>query len=121
MADEIKITTGLSVINGNLKVVESTKVTTFDQAVARAGNPGTVTVGTTEETISFGDVSPGWVLIKNLDDTNFVEFDFSSAPSPYGINLPAGASMVMKMNTGATLYAKADTADVDCQIISVND
>jgi len=117
MADEITITTGVTVANGSLQVRGVTSSTKYDMATVIAPAPGGVTVGTSEETISFGDVTPGWTEIVNLDDTNYVEFGFSTGV--YGMVLPAGGSMVFKMN-GLTLYAKADTASVNLQVTGIS-
>jgi hypothetical protein len=118
MANEIKITTSLSVGNGALNVPAVSSSKAYDQAAPIAPAPGGVEIGIAEETINFGDVTPGWTMITNLDDTNFVEFGFSTGV--YGFVLPAGASCVMKLN-GVTLYAKADTAACQIYVQGVND
>jgi len=119
MADEIRVVTSLSVNNGNLKSPGTTYNITHDQAAAVAPAPGGVNIGTAEETISFGDVTPGWVEIVNLDDTNFVDLGFSTGV--YGITIPAGSTCLFKMKSGATIYAKADTAAVELMVRGVND
>ncbi len=119
MADEIRVTTGITLINGALKVQSPTRNVKYDQATAAAGNPGTVTVGTSEETIGFGDLVPGWVSITNLDDTNFVDLGFSTGV--YGMTIPADSTVVFKMKAAATLFVLSDTADVDLQVIGFSD
>jgi hypothetical protein len=118
MANEITLTTGLRVVNGNLKVNVSTEAIQIDQTTARGGGPGTVNVGTTEETIAFGDITPGYVIIKNLDSTNFV--DFGNATGNLQFSIPAGGVALFHIRTG-TLYMKADTAACNCQIIAIDD
>jgi len=118
MADEITITTGLKCENGTLVIPLTNKTRLFNQTTARGGNPGTVSVGTGEETISFGDTVPGWVECLNIDASNYVELGFSTGV--YGIYLPPGGPALFYLNAGATIYAKADTATCDVRITSVN-
>ena len=119
MANEIKVTAGLGVTNGSLNVPASAVTQSFDQAAPIAPAPGGVNIGTSEETIDFGDVTPGWTLFTNLDTANFVEFGFSTGV--YGFVLPAGASTVLKLNSATTVYAKADTAACEVFIQGIND
>ena len=120
MADEIKITVGMGVNNGNYILKSSTKTTTWDQTTAAGGNPGTVIIGSgAEETIAFGDVTPGFVQFTNLDPTNFVKLGFST--TVYGIKLlPAGGPALFYVFTGASIFARADTADCNVLIQSVS-
>lgn len=119
MADEITITVGMQLRNGNLIVNSQTTNNRYDQAVARGGQPGVIQIGTSEETVTFTDLTPGWCTLTNLDDTNYVDLGFSSGV--YGLTLPPTASIVVKFKSGMTLYAKADTADCDVQIIALSD
>lgn len=82
------------------------------------GGPGVVNIGTTEETLSFGDIAPGTVVLQNLDSTNYVEYGFSTGV--YGCKLLPGASStaggqphVINLTSGATVYIKANTAACD--------
>lgn len=117
MANEIRVTAGIAVTNGSLKVNVPAETVQVDQTTARGGGPGTVDVGTSEETIGFGDIVPGYVFVKNLDDTNYVEVGFSTGV--YGMRFEAGEIAVFPMN-GVTIYAKANTANCSVQFISVN-
>lgn len=119
MANEIKITTGMQCINGNLNITIPARTVSVDQTNAGGGNPATVSVGTTEETISFGDITARYVHMQNLDTTNFVELGFSAGV--YGIKLLAGETAVFPLVTTATLYAKGDTASVTMQIIGLSE
>lgn len=118
MANEISVSFGMSVLNGSLSVTIPSSTVRINQSTARGGGPGTVDVGTTEETISFGDIVPGVVSIKNLDDTNYVEF--GSATGDYLIRLAAGQTAHYTQAPSKTLYAKANTASVKVQIIAFN-
>lgn len=119
MANEITVTIGMRLANGNLSYTGPNVTKTFDQTTARGGGPGTVNVGTTEESVSFGDTTPGYVQLTNLDDTNFV--DFGNATGDLDFTLEAGGGMALfKMKSGATLYLKADTAACNVQVIAFN-
>jgi hypothetical protein len=119
MANEIKITAGLRAANGNLNILVPSSTIQLDQTTARGGGPGTVDVGTTEETIDFGDIAAGFVHLRNLDETNFVEVGFSAGV--YGMKLTAGSVAVFPKLTSATVYVKADTAGIKLQVTAVNE
>lgn len=119
MANEISITAGLACRNGSLTINQATTTTKFDQTIKRGGQPGVIEIGTSEETVSFTDITPGWAIIKNLDDTNFVDFGFSAGV--YGLTLPPNATIIVKFKAGMTLYALADTDPVDVQIVAISD
>lgn len=119
MADEIKVTTGMSCLNGNLNISVPSKTISVDQATAGGGNPATVSIGTSEETISFGDITARYVYIQNIDSANFVELGFSAGV--YGIKMLAGETAVFPLLTTATIYAKADTASVTMQVIGLSE
>ena len=118
MADEITITTGMRLVNGALKVELGNTTTTFDQTTARGGGPGTIDVSTAEETIDFVDTVPGFVMIKNLDPTNFVEYGLTTGQ--LGLKLrPNGGFGFLEIGTGS-LIMKADTATCKVQIVAIN-
>lgn len=79
----------------------------------------TQVIGTTAELISFGDITgaPGEVVIKNLDATNYIEIGGDSGLTVFKTNLLPGRFTVFQPSS-ATLYAKANTADVRVQIIA---
>jgi hypothetical protein len=81
---------------------------TVAQAGLGGGNPGMVDVGTSEETISFGDLTPGVVILTNTDATNFVEWGFSTGVRP-GRLRPGGVPTLVYLS-GATLYVRANAA-----------
>lgn len=119
MANEITVTTGLALSNGLLVIPNTQKTRQFTQTTARGGNPGVVDIGTTEETISFGDATPGFTEFVNLDTTNYVEVGFSTGV--YGIRLLAnGGPALIYVNTGATVYIKANTAACKVRVTTLN-
>jgi len=106
MADELTVTTKVSFSKGGAVVSRS-----FTDTVTITGDAfthGVQSVGTSEEEIAQGaDVgTPGYVLIKNLDDTNYVEV--GSTTGVYDIKLKAGEAALYRHNS-ATVYALADT------------
>lgn len=72
---------------------------------------GTQEIGTSEEALTVGDVSSlGLVVIKNLDETNFVEVGLTAS---YTIKLLPGQACLFP--PAGTLYAKANTAACDVE------
>ena len=109
MANEISVTVGVSVTNGYLRQTTQTQTRQFTQTTARAGSV-CQDVGTSEETVAFGDVVPGYIVATNLDTTNFVSLRFVSAGAN-AIKLPAnGGQACFHIGAGVTLYAISDTA-----------
>ena len=79
------------------------------------------TIGTTTEAITFpADFSgiPSWLMIYNMDATNFVQIGLDNAnPMTQAFaKLLAGQFMLLPANT-ATLYADADTASVNILVV----
>jgi hypothetical protein len=119
MANEISVTVGASVTNGYLRQTTQTQTRQFTQTTARAGSV-CQDVGTSEETVAFGDVVPGYVVATNLDTTNFVSLRFASGGGN-AIRLPAnGGQACFHLGTGITLYAIADTAACKVKFDSYN-
>lgn len=119
MANEIRITAGMTCTNGNLSVNIPSSTVQVDQATAKGGGPASVDVGTSEETIAFGDITARYCFFKNLDSTNFVQIGFSTGV--YGIKLLAGETAIFPLLTSATVYAKADTSSCTLQVIGLNE
>jgi hypothetical protein len=122
MADEITITLRLQCRNGAFTFDKSMTGIQLDQATARGGNPGVVNIGTSEEDVAFGDLTdPAYILIRNLDATNYVEFGMSDAGTMKSIGKirPGGVALFERM-TGKTLRMKANTAAVDVEIYALD-
>lgn len=75
------------------------------------------TIGTTEESITFTDIATnGVVFMENMDTTNFVEWGYSTGV--YGGRMLAGEPAgPFRLNTGASLYMKADTAACRVRVV----
>jgi len=120
MANEITVTAGLRVANGNSKFSREFGQQTFDQTAIGGPTPGYVTIGTSEESVTFGELSTlGWVFIENLDATNYVEWGFSTGV--YGGRMEAGEPALFRLNPSTTLYLKANTADCKVNIYALED
>lgn len=115
MADEIRISASMSVDNGNLSFSQNYGTKSYDQTNIGGPSPGMMVIGTVEESESFSELTtPGWVTIQNLDDTNFIEWGFSTGV--YGGKLmPGDTAGPFRLNSSATLFLKADTAA--CKVV----
>lgn len=109
MANEIRVSASLQITNGNFSDSISLSNKQFDQANPGGGNPGTIEIGTTEESVSFTQLgTEGWLFMQNLDTTNYVRIGF--ATGVYGIRLEPGEFSLFRLEPSATLYLIADTA-----------
>lgn len=121
MANEISVSSRLKVANGLLKFEYNTGNLQFDQTAAGGPTPGVITVGITEETIALGELSTlGWVLMRNLDSTNYVQWGF--ATGVYGGRMEAGEPAgPFRLEPGTTLYMKANTAACKVLVYALED
>lgn len=119
MADEITLNARLRCTNGSLKIDVNPGQLSIDQSTLGGGGPGTVEIGTSEEDISFGDISTlGLCHITNLDTTNYVQLGPKSAGSMVaGMRLNPGESYVLRLEPGVTYRAIANTAACKVSII----
>ena len=119
MANEISITTALRLTNGLLNVPSTQKTTQFDQTTARGGGPGSVDVATSETTVEFGDIVPGFVEVVNLDATNYV--DYGVVTGQLGFRLRAnGGRGLFELGPSEALIMQANTAACKVQITALN-
>lgn len=118
MADEITISFSMRCINGELSFNLPATAKTFDQTTARAGT-FTVDVGTSEETLSTGDLAGGFVSLVNLDATNYVEVGFATGVYPIKLRAESGPLLV-ELNGSPTIYLKANTAACKVQAAVIN-
>lgn len=77
----------------------------------------TQVVGITEEELfALPDiVAVGYMFIKNIDDTNFVQIGFTTGV--YGMRLYPGEFALFRLEPGIDIFALADTAAVRVQYI----
>ena len=109
MANEISVTIGATVTNGYLRQTSATQTRQFNQTTARAGSI-CQDVGTTEESVTFGDGVPGYIVATNLDTTNFCSLRFVTGGAN-AIKLQAnGGQACFELGAGVSLFAIANTA-----------
>lgn len=116
----VDITLSLNPVDGTIQLPPfSSSRLTYTQTTSGGGNPGVISVTTSEFTLSFGSVTPGPVLLFNLDDTNYVEWGVATGVYPFRLHpLKAannkGFPSLVYFETG-TIYLKANTAT--CQVL----
>ena len=108
MSDELRLGIVLSFSKSS-----ASEKKTYHEEIDVTGNAyvsSTQAIGTSEEEVVQGaDIgTPGYVLVKNLDATNYVEI--GSTTGVYDIKLLAGEVSLWHHNS-ATIYAKANTAE----------
>jgi len=111
MANEITISSRLTLKNGTLAFDYATGSILLDQTAAGGPTPGYVTIGTSEESFTFGELSTlGFLMMRNLDATNYIQWGF--ATGVYGGRMRAGEPAgPFRLEPGTTLYLKANTAN----------
>jgi hypothetical protein len=110
MANEIRITENVQIVNGSFRDTFAPGTIQVTQAASGGGNPGTVSIGTSEEDVAFGDVTPSLLIMQNLDGTNFVKYGPKSAGSMIEFGrLAAGKTTRLFLAPGVTLRMIADT------------
>ena len=114
MANEITITTRFDVTNGNYSPgVINISSAQYDQTAVGAAE-GVQAIGTSEETLSTGDMTTyGWLFVRNLDATNYIQLGFSTGV--YGCRLEPGEPALFRAEPAATIYLKANTAACNLQ------
>ena len=118
MANEIQVSASLSASKGGVSVNNSAS-----RSATMAGDQmisNVQIIGTAAEALVLGDVSTiGYVFLKNMDATNFVEIALDSGVSTQKFaKLLAGDFAIFPAST-ATMYAKADTANVNLVVQAI--
>jgi hypothetical protein len=116
MAKEVSVSVNLVVRKGNLQFNQQVSKS-IDMTGSGGPTPGYLTIGTTEENTTFPELSTeGWLLLQNLDATNYIQWGFSTGV--YGGRMNAGETAgPFRMEPGLTLYLKANTAACKCQVM----
>lgn len=116
MSNELTVTMSIRFSKGGAKY-QKTFTDTID-VTGDAFTSGVQAIGTSEEEVAQGaDLgTPGWVWIKNLDSTNYVEI--GSTTGVYDIKLLAGEGCLYRHNS-ATVYAKANTAACNIEYVII--
>jgi len=110
MAGTINHSVGVNVTNGdiNSQFQKTVSVTQTGQGHAA----GCQTIGTTQEVLVVTDITTsGIASFQNIDATNFVQLGVYVSATFYPlVRLLAGEVATFRLDTGATIYAQADTA-----------
>jgi len=118
MADELKVSMSLG---GTLSTNTKIPATGYHASVTVTGDAmvkSVQEVGTSEETLAIGDCATvGYMIVKNLDATNYVELGVSTGV--YHVKLLAGESALIRWNDASAIYALANTAACDVEYIAV--
>lgn len=115
MSDEITISCSLKLANGDLKESRSASNIYVDQTTQKSIG-GVQSIGTTEEAVTVGDLTAaGFIYIRNLDATNYVEIGVKPGLTFYPVaQLEVGdPPAIFKVASGVTLYARANTNPVN--------
>lgn len=83
---------------------------------------GTQTIGTTAEILGKGEITtPGWLIGKNLDATNYIEFEKASFSTTAGtVKVKPGEPFCFRV-ASTNIYACANTAACDVFYMLIED
>ena len=114
MAEELTLTALFKYVKGNNTVQPTGKVATAIDVTGTNVLSHVQNIGTTQEAITLGDVTPGgYCYIENLDTTNFVSIRQATGASDM-IRVKAGEMALFRLDADATgPFAIADTAACD--------
>jgi len=122
MANEITVTTRVSISNGNFKQKFDPGTVQIDQAAIGGHSPVVIVGHAAEEDLALGDLStPGLVALRNLDATNFVKYGPKDGTMVEFSRIKAGETAVFRLGSSVTLRWQADTADVKVQVMALED
>ena len=115
MADEISLTVNSTLANGSVEHEFRPNSINIDQANGRYIDR-IQDIGTSEETISFGDLTAkGLCLVQNMDSTNYVSWGHTTGNLDCRI-LPGEYSTFRMVDSGA-LIMQANTATCKVRIV----
>lgn len=118
MADEITLNVRLQLDNGVLDVDFRPGTIQVDQATSGMSDQ-VLSIGTSEESITFGDVAnEGVCVLYNLDATNYVDWGVDNTTmQAIGRLKPSHIPAVFNMKAGTTLKMQANTAACKVRVI----
>lgn len=116
MANEFTVTTDIELTNGELVHPSNNRRKQFDQTTGRKYD-AVHDISTSEETITFVDVTPGWIRLTNLDATNYVTW--GNVTGNLDQKIQPAASHLFEMS-GGTLIIQANTAECKVRIEAFN-
>lgn len=120
MANEITAAASLSAAKGGVSVGSGGSQTDTADMAGDQMLANVQIIGTAAEQILLGDITTvGYVFLKNLDATNYIEIALDSGvTTQIFAKLLAGDVTLVKAAT-ATLYAKANSANCNLHVVAV--
>lgn len=117
MADEIRTSISFSAAKGGASIATGTLADTADMSGVDMGTV-TQSIGTTNEALDVpADVSGDvWLVVKNLDATNYVEIFKDSGSSHLLSKLNPGEACQLTRVPANALFGRANTAAVQIQM-----
>lgn len=116
MASEITVKAALSAGKGSTSVALSIGPTQFTLTGTKMLK-NRQSIGTTEEALEMGEIaSGGWFLCVNRDATNYVQIQAGSGALAM-VRLKAGEFCLLRFDSGATPYLKANTAACEVEYV----
>jgi len=121
MANEARVSSNLTLTKGNLDYASRPSSFTADVATANptGPTPGSILVATAGTDIVLTQLTtPGYVVLKNYDDTNFVEYGIWDGGTFHELGeVQAGEQYVLRFSRNLSGFRlKADTAACECSV-----
>lgn len=121
MANEIAVNVSVTVEKNNFKLNFTPGRIQLDMAGTGGGNPGIIALSTSEEDIAFGDVAPGYVIIRNLDASINVSYGPKSGGSMVLLGtITPGEVHLFQLGAAVTLRMVAASGTPKVQIIGID-
>lgn len=122
MAGELKLTVSANITKGFYKDSFSPGQLSIDQTTQGAFC-GVLSIGTSDEAVTFTDISTlGWLIMRNLDTSNYVEWGPESGGAMVAVGrMEAGEVAVFRLKPGITLRLQANTAACRVEFKCYND
>lgn len=118
MSAELLLSASLKFSKGG-SVFEALLNGTYFDVSGTVGNKQVQAIGTSDESLALGDVSTiGFVMIKNLDPTNYVTI--GSDGTLYPLKLKPGEAFMGRWNAAA-IHVKANTATCNVEYTIISD
>jgi hypothetical protein len=119
MSNELQVSVSITVNNENFTFPRTGNNLQHDQTTAGGGLPGYVVTSTSEATIDTTSlVNEGWCFMKNIDDTDGIEYGpDSTGMVSFGL-LGPGEEALFKLKPGVVMKVKA-TANSPAAMIFV--
>jgi len=117
-ADAITVTLQVTVSSSNYTPGTFSLTQSIDQnSVGGAQNVQTINTSASEA-LTKGDATNGFLVLRNLDGTNYLNYGSSNAMR---LKLKAGEGAVVRVSSSGTIYAQANTGSCKLFTWFIND